>query len=216
MKCENCGKEFEPRYCLQKYCSRQCKDRQYRLRQTKELPATIKCAVCGKEFEPANYRSKYCSMACRNVVQRERMRDRRYKEIEATMRLARCLSKPETENQPAAENQPKCLHCGKPFKMLKETQKYCSRECFQAAVEQNGVAKPVQEVKPARKSNLNELVRQAAECNLDYGTYSALLRQGKTYEELKAQASQRNPPAAHNRVSTRRSRTEVTFWRLIG
>lgn len=38
---------------------------------------------------------------------------------------------------------------------------------------------------------LEDWVREARECNLDYGNYRALIAAGKTFEELKATAGTR-------------------------
>lgn len=48
---------------------------------------------------------------------------------------------------------------------------------------------------------LDDWCREAAECNLDYGTYRALVElQGKTFDELKAQSPFRHTSAhAHGR-----------------
>lgn len=40
---------------------------------------------------------------------------------------------------------------------------------------------------------LDDWTREAFECNLDYGTYRALIAAGRTFAELKAQADARHP-----------------------
>lgn len=50
------------------------------------------------------------------------------------------------------------------------------------------VQKKVDEATGKPTKTLSDWAREAAECGLDYGNYRALIeRQGKTFEELKAQ-----------------------------
>ena len=41
------------------------------------------------------------------------------------------------------------------------------------------------------QKSLSDWCREANECNLDYGTYRALIAQGKTFDELKSLADNR-------------------------
>lgn len=93
--CPICGKEFEPTFHAQKYCSIGCKQTprnkykreymakymvEYRTKkrlytETHKEPLEIKqennrCPVCGKEFEPTwpRHRQKYCSTDCKAVI----------------------------------------------------------------------------------------------------------------------------------------------------
>lgn len=90
-----------------------------------------------------------------------------------------------------------CLHCGNEFTFSprQPNKKFCSRKC-----KENFYAKLERE-KNERKS-LEQWAREADECNLDYGTYRALIEQGHTFDELKAQ---NRPPRLHAHHSTHHS-----------
>lgn len=85
-----------------------------------------------------------------------------------------------------------CLHCDKLFIAHDSLSIFCSRKCYAEYRRR----KHKVNVKHQDKS-LSEWVREAQECNLDYGTYRGLIELGKSFEELKAQAALRNLPA-HN------------------
>ena len=117
----------------------------------------------------------------------------------------------------------KCLQCGREFKPPSNrlTQKFCSRACYERY---RAVFKPrkcaccgrvftpmngklhqmfcsqacrekFQSEKLKKKSKPLELwTKEAAECNLDYGSYRALINAGKTFEELKATSHLRTLP----------------------
>ena len=55
------------------------------------------------------------------------------------------------------------------------------------------VKKKVDEAQGKPVKTLEDWAREADECNLDYGTYRALIAAGRTFEQLKAQADRRNP-----------------------
>ena len=83
-----------------------------------------------------------------------------------------------------------CEFCGKPFLVNKNNpaQKFCSTKCYNAARTKPKEPPPVVRV----DKTFDDWVREADECNLDYGNYRALIEiMGKTYEELKATADQR-------------------------
>ena len=89
----------------------------------------------------------------------------------------------------------KCPQCGKEFIPVSAHQKFCCYACGDRY--RHGRPKP----KPKSKGkSLDDWAREAAECNLDYGTYRALIQQGKSFDELKATADSRHPPA-HQRNS---------------
>ena len=179
--CKICGSEFEPSSYRQKYCSSDCaasvKHEQNRgYNRLRRKPAQkVKCVNCGREFETSRTVQKCCSALCsqknRTINQRE---------------MRRLQGKKASES--LAERQ--CEHCGAEYKPKTCTQCYCSKECREAAEaeQRERLTK-----KPKHVSQINEMARQAAECNLDYGTYRAYLNMGKTYEELKALAPIRNP-----------------------
>lgn len=79
---------------------------------------------------------------------------------------------------------PVCRNCGKEFKPRSRAQVFCCRACYGGY--KLSRRKPVE--KKYSGKTLSEWVREATACNLDYGTYRALIERGKTYEELLAQA----------------------------
>ena len=103
----------------------------------------------------------------------------------------------------------KCAYCKKEFVPKVAHQKFCNDICRnryhhqksyemyreQILAKQNAYRckkKAEREAKERAqellKKQLSEWISEAAECNLDYGTYRRLVEQGKTFEELKAQA----------------------------
>ena len=104
-----------------------------------------------------------------------------------------------------------CSCCHEKFKPKVPQQIYCSEQCQkQKWYEQNGIRQGERK-RQAKKERIaaamarasgqpvktiNDWAREAAECNLDYGNYRALIAAGKTYEELKASAVSR-PITAH-------------------
>ena len=83
-----------------------------------------------------------------------------------------------------------CERCGTEF-AEKHFAKYC-QTCRPAAHrEQNRmqhtlIRKRVDEAQGKPVKTLDDWAREARECNLDYGTYRALIAAGKTFEQLKA------------------------------
>ena len=57
------------------------------------------------------------------------------------------------------------------------------------------VKKKVDEAQGKPVKTISDWAREADECNLDYGTYRALIAQGKTFEQLKAE---RRSPQPHS------------------
>ena len=89
-----------------------------------------------------------------------------------------------------------CPICHKEFSPRNIEQKFCSEECRKKArkIEMRrllgrNAAKQVNE--QSKPKTLAEWCKEAAECNLDYGNYRALIESGKTFEELKARADSR-------------------------
>lgn len=81
----------------------------------------------------------------------------------------------------------KCIFCGREFRPSQNTplRKYCSIDCYNRCKE---------------PKTLDDWIREAAECNLDYGTYRGLVEQGKTYAELKTRADNQHQPA-HSHIN---------------
>lgn len=90
-----------------------------------------------------------------------------------------------------------CKFCGRELKPDPKhpNQKYCSEKC------RNRFVKGLFHLRPSNESkSLSDWLHEAAECNLDYGTYRGLRNLGKSFEELKATAANRQMPAhAHGR-----------------
>lgn len=225
MKCKNCGCEFDPRHGLQKYCSAECaaavklaQNRGYRRRKVGSA-RVVKCAVCGKEFTARASNIKTCSAECRKKYKRtayyEKKPARKVKckicgrEFETKSSRKQCCSE-------ACSLQNSYNHCRERYYRVRKP----AREAARAAASSSAsVSASVSERKrgklepppaPAEpKKPMSEWVKEAAECNLDYGTYRAFRNMGKTYEELKATASSRQA-AAHNRMGTKRVTADGT------
>ena len=75
--CHICGREFEPKLCSQKRCSKLCQriwTRQYHYeryesnRIRRKLKVTFKaCLYCGKRFEVVPANKKYCTNECKRI-----------------------------------------------------------------------------------------------------------------------------------------------------
>lgn len=87
-----------------------------------------------------------------------------------------------------------CKFCGREFEPDPKHpwKKYCSEKCGKAY--RNRIAREAYR-KEVEVKTLADWAREAAECNLDYGTYRALRNLSKTFEELKASADNRQSPA---------------------
>ena len=83
-----------------------------------------------------------------------------------------------------------CKQCHEYFLPRTAQQQFCSKSCAVKYRRRN---------QPPREPNqsLSQWIIEARECNLDYGTYRALIRSGKTFEELKA--VERNLPVHASR-----------------
>ena len=86
-----------------------------------------------------------------------------------------------------------CQICHKDFVPRYSFQKFCSDVCSKKAerlrhrkLRAQNAAKQVNE--QSNPKSLDDWCREAAECNLDYGNYRALIESGKTFDELKARA----------------------------
>lgn len=138
------------------------------------------CSRCGKIIPNHCRNTKYCDL-CKIIVKREAQR--RYKQIHK-----------KGSNLPPALIVP-CQLCGKDFQPH-NSQLYCD-QC-RADIKTNGFTKPktvVHHPPPAKHSkSLEQWVAEANACNLDYGSYRALINQGKSFDELKASACLRRLP----------------------
>lgn len=134
----------------------------------------MKCEYYGKNFVSCNNQRKYCSENCAKAAKRELTRNakiNRQKEHEWAV----------------------CLICSRQFRRVKASNVlYCSTKCrSQAASQQTPAQDRAQavvdkQVKRPTKT-LDDWAREAAACGLDYGNYRALVAQGKSFDEIKAQ-----------------------------
>lgn len=138
---------------------------------------------CGKEFKPKNSQQRFCSPDCYHASY--------HRKLTAITRL--CANP----------------NCKKEFKPKSYNQRFCSRKCQdicyypvqlakQREYRKNTTStfskpKPAQEdkPKPKPKKSLEQWLAEAQACNLDYGTYRALINAGKSFDELKAIADSR-------------------------
>ena len=103
-----------------------------------------------------------------------------------------------------------CKWCGKEFEAQSTLAKYCSDSCRKKAAAESfkqfqarqKAKVPTDKIVARKPKTLADWCREADECNLDYGTYRALIEHGgKTFEELRAQAASRCVQIhAHGRV----------------
>ena len=191
--CAVCGKEFTPKTDNQLVCSPACsaermrenaRVRQRAARQraaSNQVPTQPRtCVICGKQFVPKVPKQKTCSSLCAKELNvRETRRRLGY---EAPAHAPR-----------------KCVICGKEFTPKASTHKYCSALCRENSCGRLHARHARIDKPKAAPTSLDEWIRKAQECNLDYGTYRALIAQGKTHEQLLADADKRSMPThAHN------------------
>ena len=178
-KCEYCGAEFEPHSWNQKYCSMECQQANNNLlrqaRRAKAVPKEKICAHCGVKFtgKPSQ---KYCSRSCKEKAHQKR----------------------EQEKLKVVKVKKTCLNCGREYRTDDAGDPFCSTRC---SLEYHGLV-PREHNKNRSGRQLSDVVREARECNLDYGTYRAYLNMGKTFEEVKLLAPIRNPQV-HQRTPRR-------------
>lgn len=125
MKCEFCGKEFEPQgnrnLSRRRFCSKKCYTDFWYYRETKpKIKRTLKtveprkCITCGNEFTPDvnHINAKTCSRKCSSLYQRKKRSEERWK------KTLEKLSIPKT-----------CPVCEKEFVPHHWQQVFCSDEC---------------------------------------------------------------------------------------
>lgn len=86
--CERCGKKFEPKSNIQRFCP-ECRvivQKEYKAKVYQNLKAQkaliekkATCVQCGKEFTPRRANAKYCSAECAHKV--DMIRKRRAREL---------------------------------------------------------------------------------------------------------------------------------------
>lgn len=202
--CLVCGKSFEPRNTVQKYCSQDCRD-EVRRRYNRELyrarsnfkPEVRSCVICGKKFLTRNDKQICCSSECRKVYHKKYPEPKRRAHDEPSV-LATCpicgnnfvksfhtqkfcpdcRNKPNNARGKASALKIACKHCGKKFVPRNANQRFCCKSCgktFRAT--HRSKSKPVK--------TLEQWQVEAAACGLSYGKYRAALASGKSFEELK-------------------------------
>lgn len=147
--CGCCGKEFISRDIRKKFCSRRCKDIDYKRRkgQNSRLdPCHVKCVICGKEFDTFNQSKKTCSDECSKELKKigYKKRDKkrseklhmhswdeyvliRKREAEQNAEIKR-IEKEKYKIEHTVERE--CKICNSLFYCLdKETRCTCSPEC---------------------------------------------------------------------------------------
>lgn len=146
----------------------------------------MKCPFCGKEFVPNTPRQKFCSVKCCN---------------NNSARFGRFEKKRDAT----------CRICGKQFTPKIATEFFCSPECRKEATRRREKKYRVQKCAQQRAKTvvdkavkrpiktLDDWCREAAACGLDYGNYRALIAQGKTFEQIKAENHQQTAHA-HGRL----------------
>lgn len=151
------------------------------------------CAFCGKEFAPKNSNQKFCSSDC----YRQSLRS------VTIVTIKKCANP----------------NCGQEFITKNPAKKFCSRKC------QDICYRPIQRQKQReyrkntastfskqRDSNIKrklgktieQWLAEAKQCNLDYGTYRALINSGKSFSDLQAIANHRQIPThSHCHINLR-------------
>lgn len=145
--CGCCGKEFIAHRKNKEFCSRKCKDVDYKRRQGQDSriePRHIKCIICGKEFTTTNPTKKTCSLECsrenkRKNDRKNRKRDKRYQHTkEEYKQIVKEQAKQRAELKKIEKEWYKvshtinreCVECGAIFYCLDtETKVTCSPEC---------------------------------------------------------------------------------------
>lgn len=133
------------------------------------------CRICGKTFETCK-NELFCSPECRRENHRRKERERHAASYEQRKHEKPLLKM-------------RCEECGKEFTTRNSTQRFCSAQCSGNYHRPKSTAKLQPKLSSkARSKSLDDWCKEAAECNLDYGNYRALIESGKTFDELKTRA----------------------------
>ena len=180
--CPVCGKKFsQPFKGIRIYCSPECRIKSY-AKKKRSVLMIKNCLFCGKEFEAKKRTQKLCSSSCVGLYNWQNM----------SPVIKTCLScgkEFETKNPQKKYCSPECRTkaqgyykicpvCGKQFKTNSKNRIFCSTVCRDA--------KPETRCTKREPSPFDIRIKEADACGLSYGYYSAQLRLGKTFEELKA------------------------------
>ena len=94
----------------------------------------------------------------------------------------------------------KCPYCGDDFLATTSRRKFCSPACrIKYYNTKHFLPHEIPQDKTIPSKTLSDWVREADECNLDYGSYRALIAMGKSFEQLKATADTR-ATKAHSHI----------------
>lgn len=134
----------------------------------------MKCKFCGGEMHGAKPNQKYCSRKCRLTASYQRLK-----------------AKPQAPVE--------CVICGRRFIPSPHSKNCCSFECrrvlnkrrAQERIARQRAAELATRAAGGHVKTLDDWIREAAACNLDYGTYRGLIEQGKTFDQLKAEAERK-------------------------
>jgi len=132
VKCKGCGEEFQPTHGNQKYCSNECRLRQYRFNRVSIIK---NCKYCGSEFQFDDEGSsrKYCSRECirKQTNKNQKIYYRDHKEY--------YNNRYRIKNPPYEYKSLICPFCKSKFIQTYHLQKYCSKECQKIAADNNRI-----------------------------------------------------------------------------
>ena len=154
-KCVICGKPFQEKNAVQKYCSTSCSDeghrrsslewfRQHRPSKT-DLVYTLVCKNCGKRFQAPSRRLVYCSAECRIEGQRKAAR-LNWKKYKLNLMMEHT-----------------CSICGKKYLTTGLTTKFCP-ECRGKKAQHKKAGAPKKGA-----DRLNSKIKEAMRQHISYG-----------------------------------------------
>lgn len=157
--CAECGKGFHPREgqaARQKYCSSECRIKNYNSKRYIEAPEI--CLECGDEIEPVEGKGRhrhFCSDQCRIKYHARKAREERQKQERPMRECPNCgasfpkertrrycsvacrtewYKKQRQREEKVQEETGTCKLCGKP--LTKRGRVYCDQACYKKAMEQ--------------------------------------------------------------------------------
>jgi len=161
LQCRQCGCEFEPTHGLQRYCSRQCRDK-HSGRNTYQSNTIKVCQVCGKEFVAIKGSEKFCSQNCKQKHRNERSRA---KYIHITYVNT-------------------CQECGTEF-VARRRKQYCSDECRKQHEERCKEARREEQKRERKRLAEKRKAERIAQREANYTWYSGICAVcGKPFKTL--------------------------------
>ena len=109
VNCVKCGKSFEAKNVLHKFCSEKCKSKYHNDKKKKGTLEPKKCKTCGKEFVPRNSIQSNCSKEC--------------------SKLSNKLEWEAKRKYPNGFGFAYCLECGRKFEKTSPVNKFCDTKC---------------------------------------------------------------------------------------